>query len=185
MTYGFRIAAAALVASLVAAPAHATGKKPTPSQQQYDKAIAQAKAAAAQKQQAAAGAVAAGGSGNATAGGDSIDGSWGFSYTDIPASVPTGVLGGDAAILSDSWKIGPLGGHASQELSLTPGGMTALAALVEAAGSYDGTPAGYNRSLSYAAVLCAKDPAVAVIRFGRAACSDLASIYPQAPEIGE
>lgn len=171
---------AALTALVLAAPlpAHATGKKPSPSQQQYDRAIAKAQGSFAQKQRATAGAVAGGGSGTATTGGDSIDGSWGFSYTDIPASTPQGVIGADAAILSDAWKIGPLGGHASQDLRLTPDGLLKLSAVLRMASQHDGTPGGRAQALDVAAVICAKDPDLARVRFGDGKCEDLGSLFP-------
>lgn len=161
----------AAVAVILPLSAHANGAKPTPSQVQYDKAIAKAQGSFAQKQQAQAGG------GTATTGGDDVAGSWGFSYTDIPTSVPQGVIGADAAILSDSWKIGPLGGHSSQDLRLTPDGMLKLSAVLRLASQYDGTPAGRAQALDVAAVVCAKDPDLARIRFGDK-CADLDSIFP-------
>ena len=170
-----RIAVCTVTGCILSAPASATDKKPSPSQRQYNTAVAKAKASMAQKQNARAASVAEGGS--ATSGGDSIDGSWGFSYTDIPASVPQGVISYDAAILSDSWKIGPLGGHASQELSLTPDGMIKLGAALHLASTYDGTEEGKARALDMAAVICTQRPDLARTRFGDK-CDDLGSIFP-------
>lgn len=52
-----------------------------------------------------------------------VDGSWGFSYTDVPVTVPQAVATPDIAILSDSWKVGPLFGHSSQETESLPDGV--------------------------------------------------------------
>ncbi len=54
-----------------------------------------------------------------------VEGSWGFSYVDVPTGVPGAVISPDAVVLSDSWKLGPLFGHSSQELQYLPAGVQA------------------------------------------------------------
>ena len=177
-----RTAAAALAVLAFTAPmtAHANGKKPSPSQAAYNKAIANAKASAAAKAQA--GAVAGGGSasgGTASNEGDHVDGSWGFSYARNPVAVPQAVVGPDVMVLSRGVEIGPIGSYSDQRGELTPDGLVKLGAVLDLASTTDGTPAGRERALNMAAVICAKDPELARIRFGDK-CDDLGSLFPPA-----
>lgn len=103
-----------------------------------------------------------------------IEGSWGFSYVDIPVTVPQAVATPDVAILSDSWKFGPVFGHSSQETEALPDGILKTYRLVLVARGVAGFDAdgkfvvatgqenfGYESAFAMETALCAKDPAVA------------------------
>lgn len=103
-----------------------------------------------------------------------VEGSWGFSYVDVPVTVPQATATGDVAVLSDSWKLGPLFGHASQETVYLPAGiastylnvMVARGAAVPAQGGgllmrTDQENYEYEAAFSMQTALCAKDPKTA------------------------
>lgn len=103
-----------------------------------------------------------------------VEGSWGFSYVDVPVTVPQATATGDVAVLSDSWKLGPLFGHASQEAVYLPAGvastylnvMVARGAAVPAQGGglimrTDQENYEYEAAFSMQTALCSKDPKTA------------------------
>lgn len=102
-----------------------------------------------------------------------VDGSWGFSYVDVPVTVPQATATGDVVVLSDSWKLGPLFGHASQEAAYLPAGvastylnvMVARGAAVPTQGGLimrtDQENYEYEAAFSMQTALCSKDPKTA------------------------
>lgn len=176
------VLATTLAFSMFATPVMAWDKAPTPtpSQTAYNKAVSKAQASMTAKMQSSANAASAasgGGGGSATGGSVGDTNAWGFSYVRNPITIPQAVATPDVVVTSMGVELGPLFSYSNQSLQYTPGGLDGLANALNRASTYDGTDAGKAVAMDYAAVLCAKEPEVAKLRFGDK-CNDLASLFP-------
>lgn len=99
-----------------------------------------------------------GGSASVSDGGDDVRASaWGFSYTRNPIHVPQATVSEEVAVTSTGIELGPLFSYSSQTVEFLPAGIVALAAVIHAATTNDGTYAGERAQFSFIAALCAKD----------------------------
>ncbi len=175
----FKLFVSATVASFLFAtvPSNNAFAWESPSQKAYNNAIAKAKASAAANSNSAAASGSNANAGGANVNGDKYEGGWGFTYVRNPTAVPMAVATPDVVVTSMGVEIGPLGSYSDQSVKLTPGGLESMSEVLNKASTYDGTEYGRARAMNYAAVICAKEPEIAKIRFGDK-CNDLASIFP-------